>query len=137
MPESNQDASIESLLAAAVAPVPPPAPAPPPPTAVIPDLPVLPEVTQAPARAPLSPDVVIDWDAAARHLASYKRDIVANNAGKDGCNPYVWLTDIVLPLERRLSRGERSDELFQDIFELNPTKPCLIDMTSSVAKPVR
>jgi len=47
-------------------------------------------------------------------------------AGKEGMNPYIWITNNIVPLEQRLSKGETSPELVKAINELPKVEPRII-----------
>lgn len=79
-----------------------------------------------------SSEIVLDWDSARAHLAKVEAEVVEKFAGKDGCNPYVWIAEKVRPLKDKLATGVRTPELFNDIMSLVVKEP-RVDMNSTRA----
>jgi len=65
-----------------------------------------------------APEIVLDWAAADKHLTDVARDLIANFAGKDNVNPFVYVADAITPLRKRYDCGERTAELHGAIFTL-------------------
>ena len=76
--------------------------------------------------------VVLDWDAAAKHLDTVEQKMIAEYAGKDGVNPYLWIQDKVKPLRAQMS-ANRSDELYGQIMTLQPSEP-KVDLFATVIR---
>lgn len=60
---------------------------------------------------------VPDWRKAEEHLARCEREYDALR-GVPGVNPYFAIVFVLKPLRARLNGGERSQELFDEIMEV-------------------
>ncbi len=66
--------------------------------------------------------IVLDWDAAAKHLDTIEAKVIADYAGKDGVNPYLWIAEKVKPLRTQLTVN-KTEELYGQIMTLKVSEP--------------
>ena len=76
--------------------------------------------------------IVLDWDAAAKHLDTIEQKMIKEYAGKDGVNPYVWIQDNIKPLRTQLAIN-KTDELYGKIMTLQVTEP-KVDLLATVVR---